>query len=791
MQNPDSPLFRLSPTRLFFIVLAVIALAETGIMLLLHWLMPEKGMPLWANIATDSVALVLICLPVLWHIFLRPLRLALESESLQARVIMDAAADGIIAIDERGTVRSCNHAAASIFGYQAVDVIGRNVAMLMPAPHRHQHDEYLRHYLQSGQGKIIGQRIELQGMRQDGTRFPLELAVSENRIHGKILFTAIVRDLTAQKQAQAEILHTQEVLQEKEKNERALLNATAESAFLLGIDGTVLAINQTGAERYGQSREAMLGQSIWAFMPPDVATSRQARIADIMAAGSPASFEDTRNGRHYRTAVHPVLDADQHAQRVAIFSTDITEQRLLRGADELLYEMDRSLLGGTPLPQVLRQACQRITALFELRLSWIGKKLSDGTVGLCAGAGPAQPYLDSMLEIGVRWDDNAQGRGPTGSAIRSGAPCLLNNQAATFQPWREAAEREQIHSICAFPLLLRSEVYGALTVYAERDEVLCDPLALHVLESIVARLDVTMEHWLDQQRLQLLSGALTVADNSILITDRNGRIEWVNEAFTGLTGYSAQEAIGQTPRLLKSGKQDAEYYQKLWATLLSGKVWSHETEERRKDGSLYTVQQTITPIQDEMEETTHFISIQKDISAQKLAEQRIQHMAHYDALTGLPNRSLFFDRLKQATAISKRSVENLALLFLDLDRFKPVNDTYGHAVGDALLKAVAERLLKCVRESDTIARMSGDEFTVLLPRISHREDAIMIAEKIVKSIAAPFHLDGNTIHIGTSIGISLYPDDAQDEQELVRLADEAMYDAKHHGRNTYRFYTPA
>ena len=791
MQNPNNFLSRLSPARLFYIVIAVIALAETGIMLLLHWLMPGGKMPLWAYIATDSVALVLICLPVLWHFFLRPLRLALESDCLLASVIMNAAADGIIAIDARGTVHSCNHAAASIFGYQATDVIGRNVSMLMPAPHRAQHDEYLRRYLQSGQGKVIGQRIELQGMRQDGTLFPLELAVSENRIHGKIVFTGILRDLSAQKQVQAEILRTQAVLREKEKNERALLDATAESAFLLGIDGTVLTINQTGAERYGQSREAMLGQSIWAFMPPDVAARRQARIADIMADGSPASYEDTRSGRRYRISVYPVRDADQQVHRAAIFATDITEQRLLRGADELLHAMDRNLLGGTPLPEVLRQACQHIAKLFDLRLTWIGKKLPDGSVSVCAGAGPAQPYLDNLLKIGVRWDDSAQGRGPVGSAIRSGAPCLLDCQASGFQPWHAAAEQAGIHCICAFPLLLRGEVFGALAVYAESEEVLRDPLSTRVLESIVARLDVTMEHWLDQQRLQLLSRALGAAGNSILITDRNGRIEWVNQAFSRLTGYSLPEVIGQTPRLLKSGKQDAVYYQRLWATILSGEVWSHETEERHKDGSLYTVQQTITPIQDETNEITHFISIQEDISAQKIAEQRIQHMAHYDALTGLPNRSLFFDRLKQATAISKRSGENLALLFLDLDRFKPVNDTYGHAVGDALLKTVAERLLKCVRESDTVARMSGDEFTVLLPRLSHRDDAILVAEKIVKSIAAPFNLDGNAIHIGTSIGISLYPDDAQDEQELVRLADEAMYDAKHHGRNTYRFHAPA
>jgi diguanylate cyclase (GGDEF)-like protein/PAS domain S-box-containing protein len=791
MQNPPHIHSRFSPTGLFIIVLAAIATVEIGGMFALHRLLPEGSTPFWARIAAETIALMLICLPI-WRFFLRPLRLAAESESLQAHAIMDTAADGIVAIDEHGTVSAFNRAAEHIFGYSSADIIGRNVAMLMPAPQRHQHDEYLRRYRQSGQGKVVGQRTKLQGMRQDGTLFPLELAVSEIRIHGKRVFTAIVRDLTAQKQAEVDILRAQEELRAKERYESALLDATAESALLLESDGTVLTINQTCAERFGQTREAMLGQPVWDFMPPDLAARRQAQFAAILATGRPSSYEDSRNGRRYRIAVHPVQEAGQQLRRLAVFATDITEQRLLRGADELLHAMDRNLLGAIPLPEVLRQACQQIAELFELRLAWIGKKLPDGCVSVCAGAGPAQHYLDELLKQGgVRWDDSAQGHGPVGSAIRSGAPCLQGSAVSSFQPWRAIAEQAGIQYIRAFPLLLRGEVYGALTVYAEREDVLRDPLATRVLESIVARLDVTLEHWLDQQRLRLLRSALSTAGNSILITDRDGRIEWVNQAFSRLTGYSAQEAIGQTPRLLKSGKQNAAYYQQLWATILAGDVWSHETEERHKDGSLYIVQQTITPIRGDNDEITHFISIQEDISAQKIAEQRIQHMAHYDALTGLPNRSLFFDRLGHALANSKRSAEHVALLFLDLDRFKPVNDTYGHVVGDALLKAVAERLINCVRESDTVARIAGDEFTVILSRLNHRADATVVAEKIVKAISEPFLLGGHTVHIGTSIGIALYPDDAPDEQELLRLADEAMYEAKHHGRNTYRFHTPA
>lgn len=294
-------------------------------------------------------------------------------------------------------------------------------------------------------------------------------------------------------------------------------------------------------------------------------------------------------------------------------------------------------------------------------------------------------------------------------------------------------------------------------------------------------------HAVLEEQLRLCGTAIDTAGNAVMITDRAGRIQWVNLAFSQVSGYSREELIGQTPRILKSGKQDQDYYQAFWQTILAGRTWSGEITEKRKDGTHYTVQQTVTPIQDKKGQITHFIAISADITAQKEAQARIQYLAQYDALTGLANRNSFYDRLRQAIALTRRNKVPLAVLFLDLDRFKEVNDLLGHHVGDLLLQEVAERLRKCVRESDTVARLAGDEFTVILYDIGP-EDAEAIARKIISSLGHSFSLEGQEINLGVSIGIAQCPRDTEDEDDLVRFADMAMYEAKRAGRNTYRFY---
>ena len=300
--------------------------------------------------------------------------------------------------------------------------------------------------------------------------------------------------------------------------------------------------------------------------------------------------------------------------------------------------------------------------------------------------------------------------------------------------------------------------------------------------------DITDRHLADQEMKNLSLAVEQIAD-SIMITDVNGRIEYVNSAFEEITGYKRTEIIGQTPRILKSDAQNKKFYRRLWECILNGDVFSDVIINRRKDGVLYYEEKTITPQKDIMGKITHFISSGKDITERMESQELLKHLAHHDNLTGMPNRLLFQDRLYQAMSRVSWHKRTVAILFIDLDRFKRINDTLGHGVGDQLLCETAERLNSCVREGDTVARLGGDEFSVILNDLASRDDISPICEKIIHSLTQPFIINGNELFVSASIGIAQFPLDGEDNKTLLKKADMAMYEAKAKGGETYCFYS--
>lgn len=295
-----------------------------------------------------------------------------------------------------------------------------------------------------------------------------------------------------------------------------------------------------------------------------------------------------------------------------------------------------------------------------------------------------------------------------------------------------------------------------------------------------------------QRRDEQLTLAKLVFDNTseaILITDRFNRILAVNPAFTDMTGYQAAEVLGQDPAMLSSGRQSAQFYHEMWQNLQHNGSWSGEIWNRRKDGSIYPEYLRINCIYDEQQQPEKFVAIFTDITRQKAAEEKIRFQANYDALTLLPNRSLFIDRLNQALEQCHRYAEHCALLFIDLDQFKGVNDSLGHLQGDELLKQVAARLTSMVRQGDTVARLGGDEFAVIVRGMHGHDDAATVAVKIQQLFNEPFVLSGLRLHISASLGIALFPDDSFNTEGLMSCADQALFLAKQQGRNTFRFFT--
>jgi len=303
--------------------------------------------------------------------------------------------------------------------------------------------------------------------------------------------------------------------------------------------------------------------------------------------------------------------------------------------------------------------------------------------------------------------------------------------------------------------------------------------------------DIT-ERKRSEARQRLAATIFETANEGIVVTDAKANIISINPAFTEITGYSLEEVIGKNPRLLRSsrsGRHDAAFYQAMWESINITGHWQGEIWNRKKNGEVYPEWLSITTVRDKGGKVVQYTGLFTDITQRKEFEERLRFQAYYDPLTRLPNRMLLFDRLRQGIRQARRNQKKAALLFVDLDGFKNVNDTLGHHAGDAILKEAAGRLLASVRKTDTVARSGGDEFVVVLPDIVGGKDAAVAAEKIIASQAGPFLYEGQEAFVGASIGITMIPDDSEETSVLFKNADMAMYKAKAEGRNTYRFFS--
>ncbi len=479
-----------SPLRLFIILLVLIFCIEGTMMLALDHMVP-KGTPVWVEAVIDAGVLTALTSVFVWRLFMRPLRFALMSEVVQAKAVTNSAAEGIITIDERGIIRSVNPAAERMFAYESRELVGKNVKLLMPEPHKGAHDDYLSRYARTGEARIIGRPKELAALRKDGTELPIELNVTEIRLGGARRFVGIVRDITERK---------------------------------------------------------------------------------------------------------------------------LTEQSLREGEEKL-------------------------------------RVIADSLPALVS-------YVDA-------------------------------NQVYQFA-------------------------------------------------------NSTYENWFGLNRKDIVGRTMrdVLGDASYVVAE-----PYIREALAGREAAHERE-------LIRNGK-------------------SHQ---------LYNV---YVPHIGSRKDVLGFFILATDISDRKTLEHRLVHLAHHDSLTGLPNRMLFEDRLRQAMERSKRYRKPVSLMYLDIDHFKSINDNFGHNVGDELLKAFAARIKQCVRAMDTVARLGGDEFVIILEELATPEDVAMVARKIVNSMQIEFRLTDRNLRITTSIGVATCSGGHVDNQKLMANADAALYQAKAKGRNTF------
>jgi diguanylate cyclase (GGDEF)-like protein/PAS domain S-box-containing protein len=294
--------------------------------------------------------------------------------------------------------------------------------------------------------------------------------------------------------------------------------------------------------------------------------------------------------------------------------------------------------------------------------------------------------------------------------------------------------------------------------------------------------DITDRHKREDE-LRLAATVFEFADEAVIVSDPQNRIVSVNPAFTAITGYLATEVVGRNPRILSAKTHTKAFYQDMWAALSDTGHWRGEVTNRKKSGEVFIEWLSIKRVLNAQGQLTHYVALFSDITARKATESRMRHLALHDALTDLPNRALLSERLQQAILRAKRDRSRVGLMYFDLDKFKPINDSYGHEVGDLLLKAVVKRTTDCVRASDTVARIGGDEFAVLLATVDGWQDALGVAEKIRAALNQAFNVADHVLEISASIGLAIFPENGSDEMVLARHADAALYFAKKKGRN--------
>ncbi len=461
---------------------------------------------------------------------------------------------------------------------------------------------------------------------------------------------------------------------------------------------------------------------------------------------------------------------------------------------ELIRQAHQSVLGlivaNQPLPVVLKDIAQRLEAINPGMLVSI-LLLDKHDDRLRHGAAPSLPddYNDAVNQLKI-----GEGIGSCGTSAWRGEAVIVSDidHHPYWQPFLEQTRGANLHACWSIPFKdEKGRVLGTFAIYhhTPREPEPDDLALIHEFAAITA---LAVQKVYAAEILKQAAAVFESTREGVVITDLEPRIVAINRAYTEITGYHEEQVLGKNPKIIKSGRHDKLFYEAMWASLVQVGYWCGEIWNRRRNGEVYPQWLTISTVRNDRNEPCNYVGVFSDITQMKQSEARLTQLAHYDPLTDLPNRLLAQSRIHHAIERAQRHGSRIATLYLDLDRFKNVNDSLGHPIGDELLMMLASRLKNRLREEDTLARLGGDEFLVVLEDIKDSSEPAMVAQTLIDLLATPFILpSGHEIFINTSIGISLYPDDAISVTELIQHADMAMYLAKQEGRNTYRYHTEA
>ena len=629
---------------------------------------------------------------------------------------------------------------------------------------------------------------------------------------------SLKKEITERKQAQ-------EALARREQEYRSLAENFPDNILRYDLDCRVIYCNPAIKQNLNLDVERLLGKTPVEFAkstPPDsgeddlleLNTQFEEYVRRVIATGESSEMELTLKNasgelRNHHLRFYAERGTQGEIVGVLAIGRDITKSKR---DEEALQRLNRELSAISDCNQVLVRAVDEQELLDEIcriiyqeagyHLVWVGypENDPDKSIRPVAWAGTKD---ENLLQTRISWGETEYGQGASGRAVRNGEISCIDDfsKDPSAMPWRDIALKQGFQSCIALPLKNEANhVFGVLTIYSAETSAfptsemrLLSELADDLAFGIVT-LRRRIEHDKAEEQIRIAATAFE-AQEGIIITDAKQRILRVNAAFTEITGYSSDEAVGATPSILKSDRHDDHFYQKMWDCIIQNGAWQDEIWNRRKNGEVYPGWLNITAVKKECGEITHYVGTMTDITERKAAAAEIEHLAYHDSLTLLPNRRLLLNRLEQALSASSRSQSQGALLYIDLDNFKVLNDTRGHEAGDQLLIEVSRRLLTCVRKEDTLARFGGDEFMIMLNDLGKGSQEVAekikrVGEKVLQELGKPYKITGQVHHITPSIGITLFVGTQSSVQELLKQADIAMYQAKNDGRNTLRYFDP-
>lgn len=716
----------------------------------------------------DQALLVFVSSQVALAIERRRADEALRQSERRLRALLEALPDLLFVLDRDGRYLAVHAARPETLAAPRETLLKTSVPRALPP-------EAARAWLEA-----IGRCLDGGGMQvlQYVLEVPAGRRVFEGRIvaHDANSVLSIVRDVTKR-------VEREQALHERERELKRLTDNMLDVIAETDLAGVIRFATPSYEGATGWATNELVGHSAFAFIHPEDAERVREELGRttrrVGHASSTYRFR-RKDGSYVWSDSLATLVRDEHGEPdgLVITSRDVTARKRDEEVVALLHETERSLLRRESLGTILERICSRVADLFAFPAVWIGLKEPDGRIEPRAVAGTAASFVTRSA---FRWDDTPEGRGPSGEAVRTGRQQLVNEiDDPRVALWKGAATASSLGSALAVPLVASDRVLGVLSCYAGRpgafDQATVAPIARFADQVALSLVEAEQ-----LERIALQTAALEATANAVVITGSDGRVEWANRAFTDLTGFDLEEVFGETPRMLKSGIQSDFYYEKLWETIKGGHVWRGELYNRRKDGTIYVEEQTITPVTGTDGAIRHFVAVKQDVTQRRRNEERIRYLALHDPLTDLGNRRSVEESLERVVARARRGTPG-SIVLLDLDHFKVVNDTLGHAAGDTVLVELARLLGTLRRPGDEIARIGGDEFVLVLEGIPG-EAGRMVAERIRQAIHEHrFEVGGRRFDLGASVGV--VPIDGRlGAAALLALADSALYAAKERGRN--------